>query len=279
MITCLDIGGNNTRIGFSKDKKTFTRIIKFSTKNTFEEQVKSIAKQINKIAKDINTIVIAQAGLLDSKKGILISWGQRNSWKNKNIFTELFKYFPDTNLYLENDANIAALGEAVLGAGKNFSTVGYVTLSSGVGGGLVVNKQIQPYAFAIEPGHQIVNTQETKVWNCGQKGCFEAYASGTAFEQIFGISPKECTDQVIWGKYAKLLAPGVANLVAVWSPEIMVLGGGVSNKFDLFIKPLKEELINLLPMYKIPQISKSKLVEPGLYGGLVYYKIFEEFKN
>lgn len=272
MIVCVDIGGGTTRVGFSDDEKTFTKIVKFSTENIFEDEVKRIAQEIRAISGDIKAIVIAAAGSEDRKNGIIISWGQKKSWWGQNIFKALSAYFPQAQFLIENDTKLAGLGEAVFGAGRNYSLVGYISLSTGVGGGLISDKKIVSYNFGIEPGHQIVNFQETKEWSCGQKGCFEAYASGTAFQQIFGVSPEACVDKNIWEKYGKLVAVGMANLIAFWSPEVVVVGGGVAHKFDYFLKSLEAELVHLLPMYLVlPKIVKSQLDEPGLYGGLAYF--------
>lgn len=282
MIVCIDIGGGTTRIGFSNDKKTFIKVIRFMTKDLFEEEIECLIKEIAAVTNSVEAIIVASAGALDRKKGILISWGQRQSWWGKDIFEALARAFPKTEFFIENDASLAALGEAISGAGKDYSLVGYITLSSGIGGGLVVNKQIIPHSFGIEPGHQIINFFETKTWSCGQKGCFESYASGTAFKQIFGMKPEACTDKNIWNKYGKLVAIGLANLIVLWSPEAIVIGGGVAQKFDKFIGSLIEELANLLPMYVVlPKIKKFQLEEPSLYGCLVYYdsKFHEKSAN
>lgn len=273
MIVCIDIGGGTTRIGLSKNKKTFEKIIRFPTEDSFENEVNKMISKIKAEKATPKSIVIAASGSVDKKKGIIISWGQKKSWWGKNIFKPLSEEFINCKFLIENDANLGALGESVFGTGKGYSSVGYVTLSSGVGGCLIVNKQIMPYAFGLEPAHQIVNFTEKKVWSCGQKGCFEAYASGTAFKQIFKVNPEDCTNQKIWDKYTKLIAVGFANLICLWSPQILVIGGGVVNKYDYFIEPLKKELKRLLPMYKIPEISKNKLNEAGLYGGLYFAQI------
>ena len=268
MIVCIDIGGGTTRIGFSKNKKDFEKITKFATFDNFQDQIEKTILEIKSQSSNIEKIVIACAGSLDRENGILIKWGQRNSWWGKSIFKPLSEIFPNAALYLENDANVAALGEAVYGAGKKYKLVGYITLSSGIGGCLIINKRIVPHHFGIEPAHQIVNFKETRTWSCGQKGCFESYASGTAFKNIFGVAAEHCTDKKIWEEYAKLIAVGLANLLVLWSPEIMIIGGGVSNKFDNFIKPLRQELEDLLPIFKIPIIVKAEFSEAGLYGGL-----------
>jgi glucokinase len=172
MIVCVDIGGGTTRIGFSNDKKTFIKIVKFATENIFKDEIKHIVQEIRTVTPSAKAIIIAAAGSVDRKSGIIISWGQKKSWWGQNVFKSLSEYFSKAQFFIENDANLAALGEAVLGAGKNYSLVGYITLSSGVGGCLIVNKQIMAHNFGIEPAHQIVNFSETKTWNCGQKGCF-----------------------------------------------------------------------------------------------------------
>lgn len=273
MIVCIDIGGGTTRIGFSKDKTSFEKIVKFPTYDDFKFQIERIIKEITSQTSEIERISIAAAGSVDRKKGIIIKWGQKTGWWGKSVFEPLLKLYPNASLSLENDANIAALGEATFGAGKDHSLVGYVTLSSGIGGCLITDRKILSHHFGIEPAHQIVNFTETEVWSCGQKGCYEAYASGTAFKKIFGIAPEHCEDIEVWKKYAHFVAIGVANLLVLWSPEIMVIGGGVSHKFDSFIQPLREELTALLPIFQVPLIVKSSLDEAGLYGGLAYNPI------
>jgi predicted NBD/HSP70 family sugar kinase len=269
MIVCIDIGGGTTRIGFSENKKTFKNIVKFSTEDNFEQEIEKIVEEIKKETQGPHSVVIAAAGLVDRENGMIISWGQKKSWWGKNIFKPFSKIFPKAKLLIENDANLAALGEAVFGAGKNNLCVGYITLSSGVGGGLVINKEILSHSYGFEPGHQIVNYSEEKEWSCGQKGCFESYASGKAFEQIFNQPAENCSDKVIWEKYGRIIAPGVANLIVFWSPEVLVIGGGIANRFESFIEPLEKELTRILPMYKkLPKIVKGELDEAGLYGGL-----------
>jgi len=272
MIVCIDIGGGTTRLAFSEDSQNFRKIVKFDTLISIDDQFQRLIEEIKKSSQDPEIIVIGIAGFIDRKKGTLISWGQRHAWKGQSILKRFSENFPNTKLLIENDANLAALGEACFGAGVKHSLVAYLTLSSGVGGGLVLNKKIAPYFFGFEPGHQIINTEEKRLWNCGQRGCFEAYGSGTAFAKIFGIKPGDCQDPKTWEAYAKLLAPGIVNTLVFWSPEILILGGGVSKKFANFSEPLINEIRNLLPNFEIPQISPAKLPEPALLGGLAFSK-------
>lgn len=272
MIVCIDIGGGTTRLAFAGDNKKISRTTKFETALLFDSQLQRIIDEIKRSNNNPKTIVIGAAGLVDREQGRLISWGQRKSWQGQSFKNRLGPEFPQTKLFVENDANLAALGEAWYGAGRNQSVVAYLTLSSGIGGGLVIDKKIIPHRFGLEPGHQIINSLERKSWSCGQKGCFEAYGSGTAFDKIFGVKPEYCSDQRLWKAYAKLLAPGVANTLVFWSPDVLIFGGGVSRKFKNFILPLREALRELLPDFEIPPLVAAQLPEPGLSGGLVYCK-------
>jgi predicted NBD/HSP70 family sugar kinase len=109
--------------------------------------------------------------------------------------------------------------------------------------------------------------------SCGQRGCLESYVSGKSFKEIYEVGPSKCDDAEVWEKYAHDLAPGIVNLVAMWGPDIIVLGGSISKKFEPFfkeplIKKLEEE-----PLFDIPPIVKSVLGDDsGLYGGFLYLK-------
>lgn len=268
MTACIDIGGSDTRVGVSRDGSSFDDIKIFPTEEMFDEELKKITEILSQYASELQKVVIAAAGVVDRKNGTLIRWGQRRSWQGKNYFDPIRKISPSADYVLENDADAAGLAEAVSGAGKAYSIVAYLTLSSGIGGNLIVNGKVQPQKYGIEPGHQIINFNETEEWTCGQRGCFESYASGFAFEKRFGVKPDDCMDPEIWKKYAALLAVGLVNVMAMWSPEVIVLGGGVSNKFDMFIEPLKQEITSRIS-YEQPEIVAAEFDEPGLHGGLV----------
>lgn len=267
---CVDIGGGTTRIGISDDGQILRNIYRFATETNFDQEMAHIIDVVQKDVSHPQKIVVAAAGSVDRQQGVLVSWGQKKSWWGKSIFIPLEIAFPTSTLLLENDANLAALGEAVFGAGKMYDQVGMLTMGSGIGGCLVYDKKIVPHVFGLEPAHQIINFNETRVWSCGQRGCYESYASGYAFKEIFGMPAEECDDGNIWNTYAGYLSIGLANLIALWSPEIMILGGGVSAQFDRFIDPLLRRLSETLPMYELPIITRAELSEPGLFGGLVY---------
>ena len=265
---CIDIGGSKTRIGFSEDGRNFSDVKIFKTIADFDNQMGKIIKEAASFGSKVDEVSIGTAGIVNRKEGKLVWWGQHESWWGKSFFEPLKKIYSNAKFAIENDADIACLGEAAFGAGKKYKIVAYVTLSTGIGGGLAINGKVPDYKVGFEVGHQIINFRETATWSCGQKGCFESYASGSAFKKIFGISGEDCDDRDVWKEYGSMyLAPGIANLAAIWSPEVIVLGGGVSNKFDFFIDPLKKELKKILP-FEMPEVVRAEFDEPGLYGGL-----------
>ena len=267
MIVCIDAGGTNTRIGVSRNGKSFINIEKFDTPQEFDKLIKLITASVGSERSQIEKISFGVAGIVDRKQG-RIRWApHKKNWNGVNAFENLKNTFPNTRMKIENDANLATLGEAVFGAGKDYSIVSYLTLSTGIGGGLVIDKKIVRTKSGFEPGHQIIHDHGEK-WACGQIGCLESFASGTAFEKRFGMKGEECEDGETWLKYAKDLAIGISNIIVLWSPEVIVLGGGVSSRFDYFIEPLKSEIKKLSSFADPPEIVKYKLSDPGLYGGL-----------
>ena len=180
---------------------------------------------------------------------------------------------PAENVKIGNDANLAALGEAVAGAAKGASSSVMITLGTGVGGGVILDgKMLMGCAFGgAELGHTVIELNGRQC-SCGRKGCFEAYCSATAlvkltkekFEATSGTLMHEmCENDVnrVGGKTAfaamkkgdkagaevvdtfiSYLACGVANLINIFQPEVFTIGGCVSGEGDNLLIPLKEKV-------------------------------------
>ena len=180
---------------------------------------------------------------------------------------------PAENVKIGNDANLAALGEAVAGAAKGASSSVMITLGTGVGGGVILDgKMLMGCAFGgAELGHAVIEMNGRQC-SCGRKGCFEAYCSATAlvkltkekFEATSGTLMHEmCENDVnrVGGKTAfaamkkgdkagaevveefiSYLACGVANLINIFQPEVFTIGGGVSGEGDNLLIPLREKV-------------------------------------
>ena len=213
---------------------------------------------------------IAAPGSVNPRTGI-IEYANNLPFLRFPIADTLRKYLPVREVYLENDANAAALGEAVGGAAKGKRLSVMITLGTGVGGGVIIDGKIYSgfnYAGA-ELGHTVIEYNGRQC-SCGRKGCFEAYASATALVSMTKEKLAACKDTLMWemcgndinkadariafaamkkgdraGKevvdmYISYLACGITNMINIFQPEVLLIGGGVCNEKDYLLKPLTE---------------------------------------
>ena len=175
-------------------------------------------------------------------------------------------------IHLGNDANAAALGEALFGCGRGAESTIVVTLGTGVGGGVVLDgKMLTGYTGAAsELGHMVIRAGGEEC-TCGRRGCFEAYASATALiretKRAMAAHPEsrmhaaaeengavdgrtafiaaqrgDAAAQAVVDRYLDDLACGVANIVNIFFPEVIALSGGVANQGDALLVPLRERV-------------------------------------
>ncbi len=169
-----------------------------------------------------------------------------------------------------NDANAAALGEAAYGAGKNYSDSIFITLGTGVGGGIIIGGKLFGGGMGVgaEIGHMVIN-RGGRQCTCGRRGCFEAYSSATALIRDTREAMEEDAGSLMWkgydlsavnGKtafeycdadpaaakvienYIQNLACGIINLANVFRPQAIILGGGIAEEGDRLIVPLQKRL-------------------------------------
>lgn len=205
--------------------------------------VQAIFKESKLSPKNILGIGICAPGAVNAKKGILPRSPNLPGWTGIPIVRVLKNKFK-CPVFLANDANAAALGEMVFGAGKKSDSLVYVTVSTGVGGGMVINGEIyEGEGFvAGEIGHMSIVPDGQKC-NCGRRGCLEAYASGTAIARLYREAKRkkvagakevaiaaESGDRAAVASFRKAayyLGIGLANLMNLLNPKTIVLGGGV----------------------------------------------------
>ncbi|MBN3039407.1 MAG: ROK family protein [Candidatus Omnitrophica bacterium] len=267
----IDIGGTKTSIslGSSQGKILAKEVFATGSLKTTLSQAKGVIRaflsRYDKGLKRTKGIGISCAGPLDLKKGILYNPPNMPTWRNvplKKIFAQSF----NLPVALDNDANAAALAEKLFGAGKKVDNLFYYTVSTGIGGGLILNGEIYHGASfdAGEIGHTVIMPGGPKC-GCGKRGCLEALASGTAIARmarekaaknspILRLAGKrkdidaghvacaaEAGDRLareIYARAAFYLAISVTNVIQVLNPEMIVIGGGVSKTGPLLFKPL-----------------------------------------
>jgi glucokinase len=145
---------------------------------------------------------------------------------------------------MDNDANVGALGEALYGAGRNYDPLFYMTLSTGIGGGIVLEGKIYRGAdsYAGELGHMMVEPDGPDCL-CGFHGCFERMCCGLWLERDYGLPAKELMcDSAFVRRYVVLLARGIKAAIMILNPARVVVGGGISKAGDRLFTPLRDEL-------------------------------------
>lgn len=272
MYVSIDMGGTKTRIASSKDFKQIHKIEKFLTESSITDQKSRIEHIISNITdnQDIDGICFGFPGILDQPSR---KFKKVPNYKNLESLT--FDYFFNDKfgsvpLFVQNDAALAGLAEAVNGAGTNFDSIAYLTLSTGVGGVKIEHKSISVNQKYFEPGHQVINFNGDFIDGAGVKGSLETFVSGKGFENNYGVNPENCRDVEIWKDYSRKLAAGLINVIVMWNPEVIVLGGSMSNKFDVFYEFLKDEL-KAFDAFELPEIRKAQFMDDaGIMGGFIY---------
>jgi len=269
MYVSIDLGGTKTRVASSKNLKSIHKIERFATERDLQKEKELIVKAVGKVVgkDEVEYICIGVPGLVDRK---------RRHFKNVVNYPQLSDLpfgallgvdFHTENIIAENDASLAGLAESRRGEAARHNVVVYLTLSTGVGGIRIEDKKISEFQTNSEPGHMIIVENGRYDDVCGQRGCLHSYLSGVAFKDIYRVDPEKAIAKEIWNEYGSHLATGIVNIIAMWNPEIIVLGGGISQKFDLFGPAMYEDL-NLQNLFTVPKIVVSKLGdENGVLGG------------
>jgi glucokinase len=256
MIIGIDLGG--TKIGgvlaTPSGKVLMDVHIPTEAKKGKKQVIENIKKAIRMLIRShkvkIKAIGIGAPGPILYEKGIVIEAPNLPGWKRVNLRKILKKEFK-VPVFVDNDANCAALAEAWFGAGKFAKHFIYMTVSTGIGGGIIIDKRIYRGAIgsAGEFGHMIVDPNGPKC-GCGNFGCLEALASGSALRKKTGMDAislelaarqgDKKAQQAIQ-EIGHYLAIGIANLVNAFNPERVIIGGGLSNMKELLFAPIKKD--------------------------------------
>ncbi len=236
---------------------------------------------------EVVAVGVGAAGFVDSKRSTVL-FAPNLAWRDEPLRTDLEKRI-DLPVVIENDANAAAWGEFTFGAGEDVQDTLLVTVGTGVGGGIVLNGQLHRGAFGVaaEIGHMRV-VPDGRICGCGNRGCWEQYASGTALvrdtkEQarqgsliardlvdraggvVDDISGPLITEAAREGdsfareqlaSLGRWLGEGIASLTAVLDPAVVVIGGGVSEAGDLLLDPVRAHFkANLTGRHYRPELE------------------------
>lgn len=265
MFLLFDVGGTKMRMAIADDGGIKGKAVIIPTPTDFEQCLALIVDTAQSLAQgeEITRVVGGLAGALDRAHTMLVAGSNIWPWVGKPVKDMLAKEF-NAPVHLENDAALAGLGEATVGAGKDYPIVGYITVSTGVGGARITNKTIDAHVFGFEPGYQIVDADGSLCTRCAKRN-LEAHISGRGIEDHYGKKPEDIHDKNVWEGVASALAVGLTNTIVHWSPDIMVLGGSVMKAIS--IERVREVVGELLHVYpEIPAIERAQL---GDIGGLM----------
>ncbi len=273
----IDLGGTNLKGGLCDEDGNLIKKLSIPTKSSTnsDELTDDMALLCNKLIEsagipheEVESVGIAVPGTADLKKGEIV-YCDNVPFLHYPIIEEFSKRFPGCSVYIENDANAAALGEAMCGGAKGYNDMVLITLGTGVGSGIIIGGKIFSgfnYAGA-ELGHLVVNING-RPCGCGRRGCWEAYSSARGLIRTTKEAMLRHKDSVMWDicggdidkvdgqtafraadkgdkaakwvvkTYIKYLACGIINTINALEPEILCIGGGVSNEGDNLLKPL-----------------------------------------
>jgi glucokinase len=220
---------------------------------------------------------IGAPGPVDGKNGVLVNPPNLTGWKNVPL-SALLADALGCPVDLENDANVAALGEFYQGAGRGTRTMIYITWSTGVGGGLILDGELfsGAHGSAGELGHMVLDP-EGPLDSCGQRGCVEAFCGGRALADHAGVSAAELFRSAAAGnveaaavvrRAATYMGNALINLTNLFDPEVIVIGGGVTQSWRQ-VAPVMQQVLRGSPFIKPARRPRLRRGSLGDRAGLV----------
>lgn len=302
----VDLGGTNIAVGAVSESGMILAeaSVKTLPQRPYQEVIRDmghcVLKAIEKAGKtvdDVCSVGVGVPGIADHDTGRVI-FCPNIFWKDVPLRDELQKYI-DKPVYIDNDATVAGFAESVAGVSKGCDSSVFLTLGTGVGGGIVLGGR--PYSgvhgVGSEIGHMII-VADGDPCNCGNKGCAERYCSATA---IIRMAKKACetapdslilkkasgdvnrisaklvidaakendpTAVAVFSDYVKYLSITIANLIQYMDPEMIVLGGGVSHAGNFLLDAVRKQVPSYLIYKNLPH-SRIELASLGNEAGII----------
>lgn len=308
----IDFGGMSAKAGlFDEHSKLLAKdTVKTSKDDNYLTTVAKMAQLVKKLCadhgvplKNVKRVGLASPGVIDSKKGVVVRWGNYD-WTDKPLAADM-RAATGLDVGVVNDANAAAYGESVYGAAKEYASSILITLGTGVGSGIIIDGKLfeGSRGAGAEAGHMVIQVGGVPC-GCGRRGCFEQYASASAlirdtkksmFEdkgskmwELAGGDPERVdgktafaaaragdeTAQKVVKNYIMYLGEGIINLVSIFRPDAVILGGGVCNEGEYLLAPLRKYVAERLYVGadKVPlTINRAALGnDAGIYGALAF---------
>jgi len=301
----IDIGGTKIALALAGTDGTVTEKTRFPTRVAdgpraiLERVFGEMERMLESSGSRLAAVGVGCGGPLDRHRGLILSPPNLPGWDEFPIVALLEERF-GAPVLLDNDANAAALGEHRYGAGRGLKHLVYITISTGIGGGVIVSNKLVHgvYDGAGEVGHMTV-LPGGPLCGCGARGCLEALCSGTSIARraherlaageesyLSSLERGELTAQAVasaaragdalasrvWYDTIRHLSVGVGNVFHALAPEAVIIGGGVSTAGDQLFEPLREhvrERVRMLPPEKINILQASLGGDSGIHGAVI----------
>ncbi len=274
----IDLGGMSAKAGlFDANGMLLAKdTVKTGKENGYAATVTDLAALVKKVCEkgkvpfsSVCGVGLGSPGIVNGRDGAVVSW-TNFGWEDRPLAADLSKALNGLKVRIANDANAAALGEARFGAGKKYGNSILITLGTGVGSGIILDGKIFEgfRGGAAEAGHMTLVVGGIPC-TCGRRGCFEQYASATALIRDTKRAMFEHKDSAMWKlagapeqvdgrtaftaakegdkaaqevvkNYIMYLSEGILNLVNLFRPQAIIVGGGVSGEGDYLLQPVRK---------------------------------------
>jgi glucokinase len=306
VIAAIDIGGTKIALGLARldgeplPFRRFPTRVERGARAIIDEATGELERMAAETGARIVAVGIGCGGPLDRRRGLILSPPNLPGWDEFPVVRQVEERF-GVPVRLDNDANAAALGEHEYGAGRGLRNLVYITISTGIGGGLIINGQLVHGVGdgAGEVGHMVVAPGGPPC-GCGARGCLEALCSGTSIARralerlaedvrpstLRALGGEHVTARTVveaagagdplagavWDETIHYLALGLSNIIAALAPEAIILGGGVSAAGDQLLSPLRRrvrESVKIMPVEQVQILQASLGGDSGIYGALI----------
>jgi predicted NBD/HSP70 family sugar kinase len=262
MYIAIDVGGTKTLIAVFNNHGVVQETKKFETPTDYPAFIECLAQNVALLStNEFSYGCIAIPGKVDRLHGIGIAFGNL-PWKDISIQADI-ETICHCPFFVENDANLAGLSEAVL-LKDSYRKVLYLTVSTGIGSIYVIDGVMDNDTLDAEVGNMLLEHR-------GKLASWQSFASGKAIVKQFGKRASDIDDQAAWYSIAHNLAVGIITLIATYTPEVIVIGGGVGTHINKF----HDTLVDILKIYENPLVSIPPIVGAQRAEEAVIYGCYE----
>ena len=263
MIIAVDTGGTKTLVARFSDDGQIETSAKFPTPPGSDDYVRALVGIIREVSGGQESDIIS-LGLPGVIKDGVVLWCGNLPWHDFAVTERLSRYFPEAKILVENDANLGGLAETRSLDPMPISSL-YVTISTGIGTGIITDGIIDQGLRLSEGGHMMVEFD-------GHVSLWEHFASGKAIYETYGTYARDITSEKIWQDIADRVSRGFLVMIPLLQPEVVIIGGSMGTYFDHYQKRLLQLIGDRLPDHiPCPRFVAASHPEEAVIYGCYHY--------